>query len=120
MEPALSKQLIVEEDTKSAQPLKCYTLRQVNHNYLLQHASILLNNLSIEIVSRITIYLCTVGGSDDWAKGGAGIKYSYTVELPDTGSYGFLLPSSRIEKVGRETHAGFIAMLQQLLRNKTG
>ena len=75
---------------------------------------------SIEIVSRITIYLCTVGGSDDWAKGGAGIKYSYTVELPDTGSYGFLLPSSRIEKVGRETHAGFIAMLQQLLRNKTG
>jgi hypothetical protein len=60
------------------------------------------------------------GGSDDWAKGGAGIKYSYTVELPDTGSYGFLLPSSRIEKVGRETHAGFIAMLQQLLRNKTG
>jgi hypothetical protein len=25
------------------------------------------------------------GGSDDWAKGGAGIKYSYTIELPDRG-----------------------------------
>ena len=25
------------------------------------------------------------GASDDWAKGGAGIKYSYTIELPDTG-----------------------------------
>ena len=74
----------------------------------------------VEIVLRIMIHSYNIGGSDDWAKGGAGIKYSYTVELPDTGSYGFLLPSSRIEKVGRETHAGFIAMLQQLLRNKTG
>ena len=25
------------------------------------------------------------GASDDWAKGGAGIKFSYTIELPDTG-----------------------------------
>ena len=32
------------------------------------------------------------GGSDDWAKGGAGIKYSFTVELPDTGRHGFILP----------------------------
>ena len=28
------------------------------------------------------------GASDDWAKGGAGIKYSYTIELPDTGRSG--------------------------------
>jgi len=60
------------------------------------------------------------GGSDDWAKGGAGIKYSYTVELPDTGSYGFLLPSSRIESVGKETHAGFLAMFRKLILDKTG
>lgn len=60
------------------------------------------------------------GGSDDWAKGGAGIKYSYTVELPDTGSYGFLLPSRQIEDVGRETTAGFIAMFRKLITNKTG
>ena len=33
------------------------------------------------------------GASDDWAKGEAGIKYSYTVELPDTGKFGFLLPA---------------------------
>ena len=59
------------------------------------------------------------GGSDDWAKGGAGIKYSYTVELPDTGNYGFLLPASRIEGVGRETHAGVVAMLQKLLTDRT-
>jgi len=60
------------------------------------------------------------GGSDDWAKGGAGIKYSYTVELPDTGAYGFLLPSSRIESVGKETHAGFLAMFRKLILDKTG
>ena len=40
------------------------------------------------------------GVSDDWAKGNASIKYSYTMELapgdsdPDYG-YGFALPESR-------------------------
>ncbi len=33
------------------------------------------------------------GGSDDWAKGVAGIKYSYTLELRDEGRYGFELPA---------------------------
>ena len=33
------------------------------------------------------------GGSDDWAKGSAGIKYSYTVEMRDTGTFGFQLPA---------------------------
>lgn len=33
------------------------------------------------------------GGSDDWAKGGAGIAYSYTVEMRDEGRFGFLLPA---------------------------
>lgn len=33
------------------------------------------------------------GPSDDWAKGVAGIPYSYTIELRDQGPvYGFLLP----------------------------
>ncbi|XP_064599321.1 carboxypeptidase B-like [Liolophura sinensis] len=46
------------------------------------------------------------GGSDDWAKGVAGIKWSYTVELPDTGRYGFILPASWIEPVAVEIIAG--------------
>ena len=66
------------------------------------------------------------GGSDDWALGGAGIPYSYTIgraytvtrllaiyevmkwfktifnsELPDTGTHGFILPASYITQVGR-------------------
>ena len=33
------------------------------------------------------------GGSDDWAKGGAGIPFSYTVEMRDEGTFGFQLPA---------------------------
>lgn len=34
------------------------------------------------------------GPSDDWAKGVAGIPYTYTIELRDQGPvYGFLLPA---------------------------
>ncbi|XP_050533724.1 carboxypeptidase B-like isoform X1 [Daktulosphaira vitifoliae] len=46
------------------------------------------------------------GNSDDWAKGKAGIKYSYTIELPDTGFYGFLLPADKIVPTGREIFTG--------------
>lgn len=43
------------------------------------------------------------GVSEDWAKGVANIKYSYTIELRDTGSYGFLLPQDQIEPNCRES-----------------
>lgn len=33
------------------------------------------------------------GSSSDWAKGDAGIAYSYLIEMRDTGEYGFLLPA---------------------------
>lgn len=45
------------------------------------------------------------GGSYDWAKGVAGIKYSFTMELRDTGNYGFLLPRDQIQPTGLETWA---------------
>ena len=41
------------------------------------------------------------GGSDDWVKGVAGVKFAYTVELPDRGDFGFLLPASEILPVGQ-------------------
>ncbi|KAM3965739.1 molting fluid carboxypeptidase A [Aphomia sociella] len=44
------------------------------------------------------------GGSDDWAKS-QGIKYSYTIELNDKGRYGFVLPTSYIENVAKESLA---------------
>ncbi|XP_013799771.1 carboxypeptidase B [Apteryx mantelli] len=48
-----------------------------------------------------TIYPAA-GGSDDWAYD-QGIKYSFTFELRDTGTYGFLLPESQIKPTCEET-----------------
>ncbi|CAH1402678.1 unnamed protein product [Nezara viridula] len=42
------------------------------------------------------------GSSADWAKAVAGVKYSYTFELRDTGKHGFLLPASQIIPTGKE------------------
>jgi murein tripeptide amidase MpaA len=54
------------------------------------------------------------GGSDDWAKAKANVKYSYTVELRDTGSYGFVLPPEQIIPTGEETWEAFKAMAMDL------
>lgn len=45
------------------------------------------------------------GGSDDWAKGVFKTKYSYTLELRDTGRYGFMLPAKEIIDTGNEVLA---------------
>ncbi|KAL3859594.1 hypothetical protein ACJMK2_009808 [Sinanodonta woodiana] len=54
---------------------------------------------------RNTLY-AAAGGSDDYAKGSAGVKYSYTLELRDTGVYGFVLPENQILPACEETWAG--------------
>jgi hypothetical protein len=56
------------------------------------------------------------GGSEDWAKGVAGIKYAYCFELRPAqygtdSYYGFALPASRIPAAGEETFKGIKAML---------
>jgi len=61
--------------------------------------------------SRDLLYT-TSGTSQDWAKGTANFKYSYTLELRDTGAYGFLLPPSQIRATAIETWAGIKAMLK--------
>ncbi|KAL4711494.1 hypothetical protein ACJJTC_000510 [Scirpophaga incertulas] len=53
------------------------------------------------------------GGSDDWAKA-QGIKYSYTIELSDTGRYGFILPTSEIESVATGSLAGVRVLAAQI------
>ncbi|XP_046989681.1 carboxypeptidase B-like [Schistocerca americana] len=59
----------------------------------------------------------TTGSSDDWAKGVAGAKYAYTVELPDTGTHGFVLPADNIRPVGIETWAGIRTMARRLAQS---
>lgn len=67
----------------------------------------------------------SAGGSDDWAKGVAQIKYVYTVELRPSDDlndahahFAFMLPSTFIEPVGHETYVGVKEFLRALLQSK--
>lgn len=59
------------------------------------------------------------GVSDDWAKGNASIKYSYTLELsPGQGTdsnFGFQLPEDRAPRVAQETYIGITKFLESIL-----
>jgi len=48
------------------------------------------------------------GGSLDWTYAKGGVKYSYAVELRDTGRHGFLLPKDEILPSSEETFAGVL------------
>ncbi|XP_009283184.1 carboxypeptidase B2 [Aptenodytes patagonicus] len=62
-----------------------------------------------------TIYLAP-GGSDDWAYD-LGIKYSFTIELRDTGTYGFLLPPQEIKPTCLEALSAVKEIAQHILQN---
>ncbi|KAM5348961.1 hypothetical protein ACJ41O_008784 [Fusarium nematophilum] len=54
----------------------------------------------------------TTGDSTDYIHGVAKSKFTYTLELRDTGTYGFALPASQIQPTCRETWQGVLSMLQ--------
>ncbi|KAF2896455.1 hypothetical protein ILUMI_09720 [Ignelater luminosus] len=56
--------------------------------------------------SSTNILYAAAGGSDDWAKGVAGVELSYTIELPGGGLLGFDLPTWKILGVAKETWEG--------------
>ncbi|XP_009915530.1 carboxypeptidase B2 [Haliaeetus albicilla] len=62
-----------------------------------------------------TIYLAP-GGSDDWAYD-LGIKYSFTIELRDTGTYGFLLPPREIKPTCLEALSAVKEIAEHVLQN---
>ena len=63
--------------------------------------------------SAIILYPAA-GGSDDYAHGQANIKLSYTVELPDKGNNGFVLPPTEIVPVGQECLIGLKSMIDAI------
>jgi hypothetical protein len=50
------------------------------------------------------------GSSDDTCYSALGVKYSMTVELRDTGNFGFLLPKEQIVPQGDELVKGMIEL----------
>jgi hypothetical protein len=54
----------------------------------------------------------TSGTARDWYNSAAGSPLSYTVELRDTGTYGFQLPANQIKPTGAENWAAFVYFAQ--------
>ncbi|XP_077990787.1 carboxypeptidase B-like [Glandiceps talaboti] len=57
------------------------------------------------------------GTAQDWGYDKAGITYSYTIELRDTGEYGFVLPEDQIVPTSEETYQGLKAAIRYLMNN---
>ncbi|KAJ8038357.1 Carboxypeptidase A4 [Holothuria leucospilota] len=58
------------------------------------------------------------GASEDYGYASTpGATYSYTVELRDTGEYGFLLPADQIIPTGEESYNGVVAMMDWITAN---
>jgi len=68
-----------------------------------------------EIGTAADIQYLASGGSDDWARGVAGIKWVYLIELPGKG-HGFLLPPARIKAVAASSFAGLRGLVTAISR----
>ncbi|KAJ8303417.1 hypothetical protein KUTeg_019813, partial [Tegillarca granosa] len=75
------------------------------------------NGKNYVIGSSTNVLYSAAGGSDDHAKGIHKIKYSYTLELRDTGTYGFQLPENQILQTAEETWTGVQAFAAYLANN---
>lgn len=60
------------------------------------------------------------GSSIDWVKGAVGVKYVYTLELRDSGRFGFLLPARHIVPSGKETWMAVHASAMELAKRTYG
>jgi len=56
------------------------------------------------------------GSSTDWAHGEAGIGFTTSMELRDTGLNGFLLPADQIIPTAEETWAFHITVIRELMQ----
>jgi len=77
-------------------------------------------DLRYTIGSAGAIFYIAGGASDDFAKATAVIPYSFTVELPDQGRYGFLLPANKIDKTGQELWAALGVLAMETARHNLG
>lgn len=67
----------------------------------------------------MTLNYAASGGSYDWVKAIAGVKYCYALELRPSSNtadsrYGFMLPVDRAIKAGEETYAGLVSLFEAI------
>ncbi|XP_007501915.1 carboxypeptidase O [Monodelphis domestica] len=67
--------------------------------------------------SSSEILYSTSGSSRDWAYD-IGIPFSYTFELRDNGTYGFLLPEDQIQPTCEETMAAVLSILDDIFEKE--
>ncbi|XP_034490427.1 carboxypeptidase B [Drosophila innubila] len=86
-----------------------YKAVKVRDSNVLQHVA----NTAVDRIAQMTgtSYRASVthevlgvagGGSDDWSRAALGVKYVYTIELRDRGTYGFVLPPKFIKDTALE------------------
>ncbi|XP_071991334.1 carboxypeptidase B2 [Engystomops pustulosus] len=103
-------------------PYSYTTEKSKDHDELLRLANKVADGIRLKNRSRYasgpgadTIYLAP-GGSDDWAYD-LGIKYSFTIELRDKGTYGFLLPPSLIKPTCSEALTAIKIISAHIVKN---
>jgi len=74
------------------------------------------NGVSYTSQNAFQLYF-TSGGARDWYFTEASIPISFTIELRDTGTYGFQLPPTQIIPTGNENFAGYKWFLQSVISN---
>jgi len=71
------------------------------------------NNVAYTSQASWQLYY-TTGSAQDWYYS-KGVPLAYTIELRDTGTYGFQLPAAQIKPTGTENWAGFLYFAQYVL-----
>ncbi|CAF0747889.1 unnamed protein product [Brachionus calyciflorus] len=79
------------------------------------------NGSEYQIGPSSSLLYMSSGGSEDWVKAKAGVKYSYSIELgPKDADFlnGFIVPESDIPIAGEEMYRGLIALYIELMKEK--
>ncbi|XP_036776209.2 carboxypeptidase O [Manis pentadactyla] len=90
-----------------------------NHEELIQVGQKAANALkekhgtNYRVGSSADILYASSGSSRDWARD-IGIPFSYTFELRDSGTYGFVLPEAQIQDTCEETMAAVLSVLDDV------
>lgn len=98
-----------------------YTLDNITTRSTLENAGnaaaaemLKINNTVYSVGSSSQDLYINSGSSKDWAYD-AGVAYSYTIELRDTGDYGFLLPPEQIVPTAQELTVGLKSLMESAL-----